>query len=191
MPAEIITPKRRKQLLAERKEELEVTEQTGKKVTKKHPQVGARFVIQMKHSQNFIVDINAADMVELLWATDVSHYTDHELFSEEEKRMMTYLKGAVTREKTTARKGIKAADVKVDHVLAYACSTQITTTVVAAIKEIMGMRGDMDDNTWDQYHPDIAESYDKQLQRKHKKILDDKMKLYQEQNGSALKYLKT
>jgi hypothetical protein len=80
---------------------------------------------------------------------------------------------------------------KVDHVLAYACSTQITTTVVAAIKEIMGMRGDMDDDTWEHYHPDIAENYDKQLQRKHKEIIDRKMSLYQEQNGSALKYLET
>jgi hypothetical protein len=76
-------------------------------------------------------------------------------------------------------------------VLAYACSTQITDTVVSAIREIMGMRGDMDDATWNQYHPDIAENYDEQLQRKHKEIIDHKMKLYREQNGSALKYLET
>jgi hypothetical protein len=191
MAAEIITPQRRKELLAEREEELLVAEKTGQKFTKKHPQVGAKFVIQMQHSQRFIVDINAADMVELLWATDVSHFTDHELFTEQEKKMMTYLKGAVTREKTKARNSIGTSHGKVDHVLAYACSTQITDTVVSAIREIMGMRGDMDDATWNQYHPDIAENYDEQLQRKHKEIIDHKMKLYREQNGSALKYLET
>jgi hypothetical protein len=191
MAAEIITPQRRKELLAKRQEELLVAERTGQKIIKKHPQVGAKFVIHMQHSQRFIVDINAADLVELLWATDVCHFTDHELFTEEEKKMMTYLKGAVTREKTKARNCIGAVDGKVDHVLAYACSTQITDTVVAAIKEIMGMRGDGDDDAWEKYHPDIAENYDKQLQRKHKEIIDRKMSLYQEQNGSALKYLET
>jgi hypothetical protein len=104
MAAEIITPQRRKQLLAERNEELLVAEQTGQKITKKHPQLGAKFVIQMQASQRFIVDINAADMVELLWATDVSHFANHELFTAKEKKMMTYLKGAVTREKRKARK---------------------------------------------------------------------------------------
>ena len=86
MAAEIITPQRRKELLAERQEELLVAERTGQKIIKKHPQVGAKFVIHMQHSQRFIVDINAADLVELLWATDVCHFTDHELFTEEEKK---------------------------------------------------------------------------------------------------------
>ena len=78
--------------------------QTGKHINKKHPQVGAKFVIEINKFK-FIIDINAADVVELLWARDVPHYTDHHLFSEEEKKRTTYLQGAVTREKNKTRKG--------------------------------------------------------------------------------------
>lgn len=179
------------QLLAERKEELNLEKQTGKHVNKKHPQVGAKFVIEIDKFK-FIIDINAADVVELLWATDVSHYTDHQLFSEEEQKRTTYLQGAVTREKNNARKGNGKIKGPVDHVLAYACSTQISTTVVAAMKEIMEKRGDLDDESWEKLHTSIAETYDKQLERKRANVeqLESKIKLYKETKGSALRYLK-
>jgi hypothetical protein len=150
------------ELLAERKEGTRPEDQTGEEINKKHPQVGAEFVI----CQGGIVfkgDLNSADVVELLWAMDVEHCTADPLFSHQEKKILTLLQGAITKEKNKCRKDQETSGrnnpVKdIDHVPAYACSTQISTNVVAAMKEVMGKRRDMDDE-WSIFHPTIAEDY--------------------------------
>ena len=102
------------------------------------------------------------------------------------------MQGAVTREKTKARKGIGKSKGAVDHVLAYACSTQISTTVVAAMKEIMEQRVGLDDESWEKLHSGLAETYDKQMQRKRANLdhLQNKITSYKETKGSALRFLK-
>lgn len=160
-------------------------EKTKKYVHKQHPQVGAQFVIVVGNFQ-FKIDINAADLVELLWATDVTHYTNHALFSPEEQKEVTKSQCRITTAKNRARKVVQSggsveATLEGQYVVAYACSSQITLAVVEAMKSIMDMQGNMDDEAWESYHPTIAGSYDEQLERK----IDSHHKTH----GSALKYL--
>ncbi|RZK33030.1 MAG: hypothetical protein EOO61_16070, partial [Hymenobacter sp.] len=102
--ANIISPDRRLELRAQRAEEMAKEKMTGEYVQKVHPEVGAQFIMVVGDFE-FKIDINAADLVELIWATDVDHYTSHALFSPAEQKKLTTLKGAITRHKNRARTG--------------------------------------------------------------------------------------
>ncbi|KAG0141418.1 hypothetical protein CROQUDRAFT_51744, partial [Cronartium quercuum f. sp. fusiforme G11] len=65
-------------------------------------------------------------------------------------------------------------------VVAYVSFSQVANAVVKAMEDIMDMRGEMDDEEWEAYHPTIAENYTEQLARK--------MAKQQENKASALKY---
>ena len=181
--ANIISPERRMALRAQRAEEMLQEKKTGEYVQKQHPEVGAKFIMVVGDFE-FKIDINAADLVELIWATDVNHYTSHTLFSPEEQKKLTTLRGAITRLKNKARavgKSGGTTSLEGQHVVAYASSSQITSAVVQAMNNIMDMQGDMDDEAWERYHPTIAGTYDEQLKRK----IDS----YHQKHGSSLEYL--
>lgn len=181
--ANIISPERQMALRAQRAEELLKEQKTGNYVQKEHPEVGAQFIMVVGDFE-FKIDINAADLVELIWATDVNHYTSHALFSPEEEKELTTLKAAITRQKNIARTVEKPGgtiSLEGQHVVAYASCSQITSAVVQAMNNIMDMRGDMDDDDWERYHPTIAGTYDEQLRRK--------INSYHQKNSSALEYL--
>lgn len=182
LTAQVISPERRKKL---------VTQHQRKKI----PQLGAKFVFVFD-CYDFIIDLNAADVVEMVWATNELHHTDHHIIPPKEIAKMKALKAAITRRQTATRKRKRAAGYVAEggpegdppppppgggeHVVAYACCSQVCNAVVGAIDEIMDMRGEMNDEEWEQYHPKIAENYRDELERKMQK---------HQNKGSALKFL--
>lgn len=170
----MISPERRKELLAQHQ-------------VKKIPQLGAQFRFP---DYNFIIDLNAADVVEMVWATDEVHHTDHHIMSVADKKKMTAKKAATSRQQATARKRKRGGNVGSgktvggylagggpegdppppppagDYVVAYASCSQVAHAVVGAIEEVMNMRGDMTDEEWEEFHPTIAENYQDEVNRK-------------------------
>lgn len=115
------------------------------------------------------IDFDECDgVIEMVWASDVQHYSTHS---------KTY---------THDHQPIPPEDAKITR---FGSSCQIAKSIVARIKLLTDMRGDMCDQEWEVYRETLAENYADELLRKLQMLKDKKNKAEMEELKAKLKSL--